>query len=50
MFPNSFAEFARKVEAAKPAINGAFLIGHRTLRMNAMATIWAARRRHPKPR
>src|SRR5215475_12603098 len=24
----SFAEFAGKVEAAKPAINGAFLIGH----------------------
>jgi N-acyl-D-amino-acid deacylase len=32
----NFAEFARKVEAAKPAINGAFLIGHGTLRMNAM--------------
>ena len=32
----SFAEFAGKVEAAKPAINGAFLIGHSTLRMNAM--------------
>src|SRR4029450_13220808 len=32
----SFAEFAGKVEAAKPAINGAFLIGHGTLRMNAM--------------
>src|SRR6266404_4163001 len=32
----SFAEFAGKVDAAKPAINGAFLIGHGTLRMNAM--------------
>jgi len=32
----TFDEFARKVEAAKPAINGAFLIGHSTLRMNAM--------------
>ena len=32
----SFADFAGKVEAAKPAINGAFLIGHGTLRMNAM--------------
>src|SRR5262245_60176491 len=32
----SFAEFAGKVEAAKPAINGAFLIGHSTLRMNAL--------------
>jgi N-acyl-D-amino-acid deacylase len=32
----SFAEFAGKVEVAKPAINGAFLIGHSTLRMNAM--------------
>src|SRR5437660_5827970 len=32
----TFAEFAGKVEAAKPAINGAFLIGHGTLRMNAM--------------
>jgi N-acyl-D-amino-acid deacylase len=32
----SFAEFAGKVEAAQPAINGAFLIGHSTLRMNAM--------------
>ena len=32
----SFAEFAGKVEAARPAINGAFLIGHSTLRMNAM--------------
>src|SRR5215475_2997417 len=32
----SFAEFAGKVETAKPAINGAFLIGHSTLRMNAM--------------
>src|SRR5207248_874037 len=29
----NFAEFAGKVEAAKPAINGAFLIGHGTLRM-----------------
>ncbi len=32
----SFAEFAAKVDAAKPAINGAFLIGHSTLRMNAL--------------
>lgn len=32
----SFGEFASKVEAAKPAINGAFLIGHSTLRMNAL--------------
>jgi N-acyl-D-amino-acid deacylase len=32
----TFGEFAGKVEAAKPAINGAFLIGHSTLRMNAM--------------
>src|SRR5205814_8450823 len=32
----SFAEFAGKVDAARPAINGAFLIGHGTLRMNAM--------------
>jgi N-acyl-D-amino-acid deacylase len=32
----NFAEFADKVDAAKPAINGAFLIGHGTLRMNAM--------------
>ena len=31
-----FAEFAGKVDAAAPAINGAFLIGHGTLRMNAM--------------
>ena len=31
-----FAEFAGKVDAAKPAINGAFLIGHGTLRINAM--------------
>ena len=31
-----FAEFAGKVEAAKPAINGAFLIGHGTLRINMM--------------
>jgi N-acyl-D-amino-acid deacylase len=32
----TFADFASKVEAAKPAINGAFLIGHSTLRMSAM--------------
>ncbi len=32
----TFAEFAGKVEAARPAINGAFLIGHSTLRMNAL--------------
>jgi len=31
-----FAEFAGKVDAAKPAINGAFLIGHGTLRINMM--------------
>lgn len=32
----SFGEFAGKVDAARPAINGAFLVGHSTLRMNAM--------------
>ena len=32
----TFAEFAGKVDAAKAAINGAFLIGHGTLRMNTM--------------
>jgi N-acyl-D-amino-acid deacylase len=32
----TFGGFADKVQAAKPAINGAFLIGHSTLRMNAM--------------
>jgi N-acyl-D-amino-acid deacylase len=32
----TFAGFAAKVEAAKPAINGAFLIGHSTLRFDAM--------------
>lgn len=32
----TFADFAGKVEAAKPAINGTFLIGHSTLRMSAM--------------
>ena len=32
----TFGEFAAKVDAAKPAINGAFLIGHSTLRMNFM--------------
>ena len=32
----NFTEFAGKVDAARPAINGAFLIGHGTLRMNAM--------------
>lgn len=32
----TFAAFAGKVDAARPAINGAFLIGHGTLRMNAM--------------
>ena len=32
----TFAEFAGKVEAARPAINGAFLIGHSTLRFDAM--------------
>src|SRR6185369_6301483 len=31
-----FAEFAGKIGAAKPAINGAFLIGHGTLRINTM--------------
>lgn len=31
-----FSEFAGKVDAAKPAINGAFLIGHGTLRINTM--------------
>jgi len=33
----TFAEFAGKVDAAKPAINGAFLIGHSTLRFDAMS-------------
>src|SRR5436190_3517705 len=32
----TFAAFASKVEAARPAINGAFLIGHATLRFDAM--------------
>ncbi|MFO1162701.1 MAG: D-aminoacylase [Reyranellaceae bacterium] len=32
----TFAEFVAKVDAAKPAINGAFLIGHSTLRFNAL--------------
>jgi len=32
----TFAEFAGKVEAAKPAINGAFLVGHSTLRLSVM--------------
>lgn len=32
----TFAEFAGKVEAARPAINGAFLIGHSLLRFDAM--------------
>jgi N-acyl-D-amino-acid deacylase len=32
----SFGAFASKVEAARPAINGAFLIGHGTLRINMM--------------
>lgn len=32
----TFDEFARKVEAARPAINAAFLIGHSTLRLCAM--------------
>jgi N-acyl-D-amino-acid deacylase len=32
----NFAEFAGKVDAARPAINGAFLIGHGTLRINTM--------------
>ena len=31
-----FASFVGKVDAAKPAINGAFLIGHGTLRINSM--------------
>jgi N-acyl-D-amino-acid deacylase len=31
-----FAGFAGKVEAAKPSINGAFLIGHGTLRLTTM--------------
>jgi N-acyl-D-amino-acid deacylase len=31
-----FDEFAGKVEAARPAINGAFLIGHGTLRLDTM--------------
>ncbi|HZQ00797.1 MAG TPA: D-aminoacylase [Reyranella sp.] len=33
---DTFAEFASKVDAARPAINGAFLIGHSTLRFDAM--------------
>jgi N-acyl-D-amino-acid deacylase len=33
-----FAGFAAKVEAARPALNGAFLIGHSTLRMSVMGT------------
>ena len=32
----TFAEFAAKVEAVKPAINGAFLVGHSLLRFDAM--------------
>jgi N-acyl-D-amino-acid deacylase len=32
----TFAEFAGKVEAARPAINGAFLVGHSTLRLSVM--------------
>ena len=32
----TFAEFAAKVDAAKPAINGAFLVGHSLLRFDAM--------------
>jgi N-acyl-D-amino-acid deacylase len=32
----SFHEFAVRVEHAKPALNGAFLIGHATLRLAAM--------------
>ena len=31
-----FTAFAQKVDAAKPAINGAFLIGHGTLRLTTM--------------
>ncbi len=34
----TFAEFAGKVEAARPAINGAFLIGHSTLRFSVMGS------------
>jgi N-acyl-D-amino-acid deacylase len=44
----SFAEFAGKVEAAKPAINGAFLIGHSTLRMNALGDDLARQARAPE--
>ncbi len=32
----TFDQFARKVEAARPAVNAAFLIGHSTLRICAM--------------
>jgi N-acyl-D-amino-acid deacylase len=32
----TFGAFAAKVDQAKPAINGAFLIGHGTLRINMM--------------
>jgi N-acyl-D-amino-acid deacylase len=39
----TFAEFAAKVEAARPAINSAFLIGHSTLRMSAMGNDLARR-------
>lgn len=31
-----FASFASKVEAARPALNGAFLVGHTTLRLSVM--------------
>jgi N-acyl-D-amino-acid deacylase len=34
----SFAAFAELVEAARPAINGAFLIGHATLRYSVLGT------------
>lgn len=33
----AFGEYIAKVEAAKPAINGAFLVGHSTLRQGFMA-------------
>ena len=38
----TFAEFAGKVEAARPAINGAFLIGHRPCASTPWATISTA--------
>lgn len=36
LLSRTFGEFAAKVEAARPAINGAFLVGHSTLRLSVM--------------